>query len=309
MAYIKNNEIMSRIVHKHDTETNWNKAINFIPLIGEIIVYDTDENYNYERFKIGDGKTTVINLPFQKTNINDLKAVSYDIAQELTDEQKIQARANIGAGEPQVQSDLSQNDETAPDYIKGVIRKESLPDGYPYKEASEIREQIWLGTDRADVTITDGRFEWGDSGLTTYHDGECVIVFDGVEYYTGQDIVTLLEFGDPNFVNYPFYANFVFQGGGYTEYTITCGEGTHQFELYYVVATETIHTIAEEFLPESAIAQADWSVNDESASSFIKNKPNENDALLVAIETELIDPITTMSGEILTDQNNNIITL
>ena len=100
MAYTKNNEIISRIVHKHDTETNWNKAINFIPLMGEIIVYDTDENYNYERFKIGDGKTTVINLPFQKTNINDLKAVSYDIAQELTDEQKIQARANIGAGTP-----------------------------------------------------------------------------------------------------------------------------------------------------------------------------------------------------------------
>lgn len=102
MAYTKNNEIISRIVHKHDTETNWNKAINFIPLIGEIIVYDTDENYNYERFKIGDGKTTVINLPFQKTNIDDLKAVSYNIAQELTDEQKTQARTNIGAGEPQV---------------------------------------------------------------------------------------------------------------------------------------------------------------------------------------------------------------
>jgi hypothetical protein len=86
MAYTKNKEIVSRIVHKHDTAANWENAKNFIPMKGEIIVYDIDDNYEYERLKIGDGVTTVINLPFQKTNINDLKAVSYDIAQELTDE-------------------------------------------------------------------------------------------------------------------------------------------------------------------------------------------------------------------------------
>lgn len=56
--------IKSRIQHKHDTEANWNKAVNFIPLKGEIIVYDTDSNVNYERMKIGDGVTTIINLPF-----------------------------------------------------------------------------------------------------------------------------------------------------------------------------------------------------------------------------------------------------
>lgn len=65
MAYTKNNEIISRIVHKHDIETNWNKATNFIPLIGEIIVYDKDASHDYERFKIGDGVTKVTQLPFQ----------------------------------------------------------------------------------------------------------------------------------------------------------------------------------------------------------------------------------------------------
>ncbi len=54
----------SRIVHKHDTETNWNKATNFIPKQGEIIVYDKDSTYSYERFKIGDGSTKVTALPF-----------------------------------------------------------------------------------------------------------------------------------------------------------------------------------------------------------------------------------------------------
>jgi hypothetical protein len=43
---------------------NWNKALNFIPKAGEIIIYDPDENYNYSRFKIGDGIRTVNNLEF-----------------------------------------------------------------------------------------------------------------------------------------------------------------------------------------------------------------------------------------------------
>ena len=58
----------ARIVHKHDTEENWLKATNFIPRQGEIIVYDIDDNYNYERFKIGDGQTLVSELLF----VNDI---------------------------------------------------------------------------------------------------------------------------------------------------------------------------------------------------------------------------------------------
>ena len=54
----------SRIQHKHDTEENWNKATNFIPLQAEIIIYDVDNNYYFERVKIGDGVTPVTNLPF-----------------------------------------------------------------------------------------------------------------------------------------------------------------------------------------------------------------------------------------------------
>ena len=56
--------IKSRIVHKHDVESNWLLATNFVPKQGEIIVYDKDESYNYERFKIGDGITLVSALPF-----------------------------------------------------------------------------------------------------------------------------------------------------------------------------------------------------------------------------------------------------
>lgn len=61
--------IKSRITHKHDTEVNWQLAINFTPKQGEIIVYDIDENYSYERFKIGDGISNVNNLPFAGTKL------------------------------------------------------------------------------------------------------------------------------------------------------------------------------------------------------------------------------------------------
>lgn len=61
----------TRIIHKHDTAENWAKATNFIPMQGEIIVYDIDENYDYERMKIGDGVTVVANLPFSIAAISD----------------------------------------------------------------------------------------------------------------------------------------------------------------------------------------------------------------------------------------------
>jgi hypothetical protein len=54
----------SRIVNKHDTEAHWLLATGFTPKQGELIVYDVDDNYNYERIKIGDGVQNVNDLPF-----------------------------------------------------------------------------------------------------------------------------------------------------------------------------------------------------------------------------------------------------
>ena len=57
-----------RIQIKHDIADNWAKAVNFIPLAGEIIIYDgLIENGQYieqPRLKIGDGIHTVNELPF-----------------------------------------------------------------------------------------------------------------------------------------------------------------------------------------------------------------------------------------------------
>ena len=59
-------QIRARQQQKHDIEANWLLAGNkgFVPLEGEIIVYDKDENNSNIRLKVGDGVTTVTNLPF-----------------------------------------------------------------------------------------------------------------------------------------------------------------------------------------------------------------------------------------------------
>lgn len=60
--------IKSRIQLKNDTEENWNKAVNFIPRKGELIIYNAESGNDnarpFPRLKVGDGITNVVNLPF-----------------------------------------------------------------------------------------------------------------------------------------------------------------------------------------------------------------------------------------------------
>ena len=56
--------VKTRLVIKHDTEENWAKATSFIPLLGELIVYDPDASFSYCRVKMGDGVNVVSALPF-----------------------------------------------------------------------------------------------------------------------------------------------------------------------------------------------------------------------------------------------------
>lgn len=54
-----NKTFQGRIIQKHDTKANWEKATNFIPLKGEIILYD-----DLNEIKIGDGTTKINDLDF-----------------------------------------------------------------------------------------------------------------------------------------------------------------------------------------------------------------------------------------------------
>lgn len=53
-----------RIKNMHDTEQGWCNVPQFVPERGELIIYDEDEFFPYRRAKIGDGVTTIVNLPF-----------------------------------------------------------------------------------------------------------------------------------------------------------------------------------------------------------------------------------------------------
>ena len=58
----------TRIQLKRDIEANWEKATGFIPLRGEVVIYESDETHIKPRLKVGDGETNINNLPFIETN-------------------------------------------------------------------------------------------------------------------------------------------------------------------------------------------------------------------------------------------------
>jgi hypothetical protein len=73
--------LKTRIQNKHDTEANWKLATNFVPLAGELIVYDADANHAEPRVKIGDGQTLVNDLGFVGTETG----ISYGTADPSVD--------------------------------------------------------------------------------------------------------------------------------------------------------------------------------------------------------------------------------
>lgn len=67
-----NKTFQGRIVQKHDTKANWDKAINFVPLKGELIIYD-----DLKKIKIGDGTTKIGDLVFINDNISSTTIVTW----------------------------------------------------------------------------------------------------------------------------------------------------------------------------------------------------------------------------------------
>lgn len=53
----------ARIKIKHDTTENWNNAVGFIPLAGEIIVYDDYETKTWTVEEYGETVTKTMNIP------------------------------------------------------------------------------------------------------------------------------------------------------------------------------------------------------------------------------------------------------
>ena len=114
----------ARIVHKHDTEANWLKAVNFIPKQGELIVYDVDTTHNYERIKIGDGATLVSALPFVDDNkVDKVSGKGLSTNDYTTAEKNKLAGIATGANKTVVDSTLS---ETSTNPVQNKIVNEAI---------------------------------------------------------------------------------------------------------------------------------------------------------------------------------------
>ena len=109
---MSNQTVKARVQLKNDTEENWNKAIHFIPLRGEVIIYSTDDTHPFPRIKIGDGQTTVVNLPFIDAGTINGSDLSNITAQRLAH------TLTFGAGEAYVFD--GSRDVTVPVYT-GII--------------------------------------------------------------------------------------------------------------------------------------------------------------------------------------------
>jgi hypothetical protein len=66
----------TRHVQKHDDSEKWDLATDFIPLQGELIIYD-----NLGKFKIGDGVTPVTELDFATTSLSEYKEIERQLTQ------------------------------------------------------------------------------------------------------------------------------------------------------------------------------------------------------------------------------------
>ena len=65
--------LQTRVQNKHDIEANWNLATNFIPLAGEIIIYD-----DLNQIKMGDGHTYLSELPFLDGKLKTVNGLGPD---------------------------------------------------------------------------------------------------------------------------------------------------------------------------------------------------------------------------------------
>ena len=146
----------------------------------------------------------------------------------------------------QAQADLSQIDSTQADYVKGIIRQESLPEGYPYKSEEAILDGTFEFVDEGGIythAISDENFSYADGKSYT-------VIWDGVTYqciattFNGMHVLGnlgILGAGDDT--GEPFL--FADQGIGQKVIVTNSIAATHTI----TIRQETIYPIASEFLP------------------------------------------------------------
>jgi hypothetical protein len=153
----------------------------------------------------------------------------------------------------QVQADLSQTDSAQVDYVKGVIRQESLPEGYPYEE-----DVIYLETSVSEsyTKIDASWLELGKTYIVQYGDtsyeltaetGKSINLWGSSYIYIGCDMSSRGAYGDYPFSIYRIDESTPDSGGQMFVFKETPTE-----PVYIKVSNPDtiIHTIDPKYLPE-----------------------------------------------------------
>lgn len=237
----------TRIQHKHDIEANWDKAINFIPKAGEIIVYDIDENYNYSRLKIGDGVTNIKLLSFVNDNIKN----------------------SI------LQPDWNQNDETAADFIKNKTHYIGNGILLEATEAQEISNEMF---DKFYMIQTDFSLTLGEKYKINYNDNNYECVAQAVPEGFIND-PNSLALGNLSFIGGNNTGeNFLIGVSPLFNQTLILDLTNADFRNLTIEGYGFVHTLDEKFLPEKyrklidTTEELSFQINENSNNIFSLNK-------------------------------------
>lgn len=237
----------TRIIQKHDIEANWQKATNFVPKKGEIIVYDIDSNHNYERIKIGDGEHIPNDLPF----VTDNYYTKSETDTKLNGKQAQLNTTQLAA----VNSGITSDKVTKYDnYQSQIANKYEKPDGGIPKTDLSSAVQDSLG--KADSALqSHQKITTGGANGTIAVDGTDVAV-KGLKALAYKDSLTKSDVGLGNVVNAgqdstptANSANYVTSGGvkNYVDVAIS-GVSQFQYEVVASLSTASASTMGKIYL-------------------------------------------------------------
>lgn len=119
-----------RVQQKNETETDWSKARGFLPLKGEIIVYNPDDTHNAARLKVGNGSTPLINLPFIQEGFIDSElsdtsenAVQNKVVKSELDKRqdKITSETSLTIGDLDIQTTLTLKNSDESSNVEAIL--------------------------------------------------------------------------------------------------------------------------------------------------------------------------------------------
>lgn len=216
--------------------------------------------------------------------------------------------ATIGTTLPK--SNFEQSDPAKGDYIKNrpfyeyVIRDLVLSPIYFYP------------TDERDINYM--------GGLTYFEPGTyCVTIWTNSEYwgnYPGTEYEVTLDDGNNGISCYDDNFNLVFNMHLLNDrWKVSFSKNaSHYVKIEKLV--RQCKQLDEKFIPDTIARvsdisgqtnaiQSDWKQTDETAKDFIKNKPNEEDALALLIEMGFVSPIAAADGSVYVDSNGALYSL